>query len=205
MSENPDLSPVSIKDAKRRLPHLDLIENDDVRSDTAILTTKAPSYFWTTPASTSGYHPEVARGNRGLWAHTLMVAQAVEELLWTYEERGFVIHDEADYARAAALLHDQRKYGPGAEPADSSLSNHDLLMAKVIRGHSELPGRVADAVAAHMGPGYDGPEPEPGTVCELVHMADMVASRPQWTPEIHGPVPEELAEIGVTEVDDGGE
>jgi len=47
-------------------------------------------------------------------------------------------------------------------------------MARLV-WESALDDRVVDAVAAHMGPWYDGPAPE--TPLEwLVHHADMVAS-----------------------------
>lgn len=181
----------------RRLPAVDLIEDEAVRAETVALSAAAPEYFWTVPASASGYHHPICRNERGLWAHTLMVATAVERLVDSYEARFDVT---PDHARAAALLHDQRKNGPPESPAEKSVSDHDLRMEQVVREESSLPDPVADAVATHMGPWYDGPEPT-SPLSELVHNADMLASTPNATLAVPGPVPEELVELGVEEAD----
>ena len=164
------------------------------------VTATAPAYFWTVPASISGHHHPLCRGEHGLWAHTLMVATVVERLADSYVERGLIEHETVDLARAAALLHDQRKNGPPGNPQSSAVSDHELLMADVVRD-SPLGGRVADAIGSHMGPWYDGPEPET-PLADLIHTADMVASTATITPKVYGPVPEELAAVGVEAVDE---
>lgn len=134
---------------RRRIPALDLIDDSNIRGETLRLTAEAPEYFWNVPASTSGYHHPACRGERGLWVHTLMVATAVERLVDSYAER---YDAEPDHAYAAAILHDQRKNGDPAAPANKSISDHDLQMAEVVREQSELPDKIANAVATHMGP-----------------------------------------------------
>jgi len=71
-------------------------------------------------------------------------------------------------------------------------------MATVIQQESDLPERVARAVASHMGPWYSGPEPDLESPLEdLLHTADMIASTANITPKVPTPVPKELEEIGV--------
>lgn len=185
----------------RRLPALNRIEDDDIRAETARLSASAPAYFWVVPAASHDYHNPLCRKTHGLWAHSLMVAQAVEDLLWTYVERDFIDEADADLARSAAILHDQRKNGPHDDPGSSSTSDHDLTMAEVIATESSLPSEVEHAVATHMGPAdnYDGPAPEAGTLNDLVHMADYAASRRNWEVAAPGDVPAELVDLGVRE------
>lgn len=178
----------------RRLPALNLIEDEMIRHITAQLSAQAPDYFWTAPASVSSYHHPICREEHGLWAHTLMVSTAVERLVDSYEIRFDVV---PDHARAAAILHDQRKRGPRQSPADSAVSDHDLQMGAVVRD-TKLPDPIADAVAEHMGAWYDGPEPE-SAVGELVHNADMMASTANATLAIPGPIPDELQQYDLEE------
>ena len=180
----------------RRLPALETIEDEHIRSETRRLTKRAPPYFWVAPASNRDYHHEICRETRGLWAHTLMVHTVIERLADSYVDRGLVPREDVDLARAGALLHDQLKSGERATARTSSVSDHDVQMARRIHEESTLPDRLADAVAAHMGPWYDGPKPGNGLE-DLLHNADMIASTNTITAKVHGPIPEELVEIGV--------
>jgi putative nucleotidyltransferase with HDIG domain len=182
----------------RRLPAVNAIVDDDIREAVIDLSAEAPAYFWRAPAANplSEYHHPICRETHGLWAHTLMVAAVVAELAESHVEQGRLSITDRDHALAAAILHDQRKKGPHGTFEDSSVSDHDLQMAAVVREHDDLPKPVADAVAAHMGPWYDGPEPET-PVEQLVHDADMVASTKNITCDVRGPVPTEIAELGV--------
>lgn len=197
--EEPPHPELSDKEVARRLPHLRLIGDPDLTKAVMELSKTAPAYFWYAPASTSGYHHPICRETHGLWAHTLMVATVIERLGDSYVEQGRLTRKEIDFARAAALLHDQRKKGPYQDPQHSSTSDHDLLMAEVAE-EAGLDQRVVDAIASHMGPWYDGPSPA-ADLQDLVHTADMVASTNTITPKVQGPVPEELQEIGVEEAD----
>ncbi|MFB6281053.1 MAG: HD domain-containing protein [Haloferacaceae archaeon] len=199
---DPDAGALRPREVVRRVPHLRQFDDDGVMAAVRDLTAAAPAYFWTVPAATGDHHHPLCRGDHGLWAHTLMVATVVERLADSYVERGLIARGDVDLARAAAVLHDQRKNGPPGDPAPASVPDHDLRMAAVVR-ESPLPDRVADAVGAHMGPWYDGPEPET-PLADLVHAADMVASTATITPKVHGPVPEELAAIGVEGVPPDG-
>ena len=178
----------------RRLPTLALIDDPDVREETADLAARAPSYFWEVPASRSTYHHPLCRGRHGLWIHTLQLSTVIERLADSVVGRGELSPLEIDLARAAAILHDMRKNGPPSDAADSSVSDHDLRMASEIRTESELDERVADAVASHMGPWYDGPTPST-PLEELVHTADMIASTATIAVSIQGPIPTELRDL----------
>jgi putative nucleotidyltransferase with HDIG domain len=181
----------------RRMPALNLIDDVDLREQTAELTASAPRYYWTVPASTSGFHNPLCRGARGLWAHTLMVSTVLERLADSYVEQGLLTWGDIDMARSAAILHDQRKNGDPESPANSSVSDHDLQMAQVASLQG-LPSGVVEAIRSHMGAWYDGPEPS-SPLEDLVHNADMVASTATITPKAPAPLPEELEEIGVEE------
>ena len=187
--------PIATDEAKRRLPAISRIVDEDFREGVIELATQAPESFWTVPASTSGYHHPICRKEHGLWAHTLMVYTAVERLVDSYEERFGV---DPDHARVAALVHDMRKNGPPEQPSNKSVSDHDLRMATVVGQHGAFPDEVVDAVAEHMGAWYDGPEPS-NPLSELVHNADMLASTSNATVAVPGPVPEELERLGVDE------
>ena len=191
---------ISVEEVTRRVPTLRLIRSEDLRRETARVTARAPSYFWTVPASTSGYHHPLCRGERGLWVHTLMLSTVVEELGESRQELGELDREDVDRAHAAAVLHDQRKNGDPSRPSETSVSDHDLRMGSVLREESDLPDAVASAVESHMGPWYDGPEPST-PVERLVHTADMVSSTASITPSVQGPLPEEISHLDVEEVD----
>lgn len=190
------MSSLSLDEVRRRIPSLRLIDDDELREATARLTADAPEYFWTVPASTGGYHHPRCRGERGLWVHTLMLSTVIDRLAESRVELGEIPEDRVDVAHAAAILHDQRKNGDPASPSSSSVSDHDLRMAEVVRDDLDVAIRdvVADAIASHMGPWYDGPEPET-PVERLVHDADMIASTASITAELPEPIPDELADV----------
>lgn len=191
--------PLDVEETIRRVPTLELIDDPALREETTRVTSRAPAYFWTVPASTSGFHHPLCRGERGLWVHTLMLSTVIERLADSCVGLGDLARDEVDHAHAAAILHDQRKNGDPASPSRKSVSDHDLRMGRVLREQADVPESVVEAVEAHMGPWYDGPAPE-SPIERLVHTADMVASTETITPGVHGPIPDELADLGVEEV-----
>ena len=186
-------SDLSIDEVKRRIPHLENIESEMIRRETAELASNAPQYFWEVPASTSGYHHPDCRGDKGLWTHTLMVSTVVERLGESFVEQGRIDQLEMDYARSACILHDMRKNGDPENPSTSSVSDHDLQMASVIKTETNLQHSVVSSVKSHMGPWYDGPFPR-DALQHLVHNADMIASTGTISPDlsVSGDVPEEL-------------
>lgn len=165
----------------RALPPIQLIEEGEIYWLTIDLIQSAvPEYFWTAPAASSfKHHNPFCCGERGLWIHTLMVSAAYERLASSYVEQDLITPYERDLGRAAVLLHDIRKYGEEYEQGEHAARDHDLQAADLIES-SDLDDRVANAVASHMGPWYEGPEPQ--TALEkLVHTADMVGSTKNGT------------------------
>ncbi|WP_226042729.1 HD domain-containing protein [Natrinema sp. DC36] len=193
------MADLSADETKRRLPTLELIDDSATKMVTTAISSQAPDYFWTVPASSSGYHHPACRGERGLWAHTLMLSTVVDRLADTYVEQGLIEKSEVPLAHAAVVLHDQRKNGDPANPEPKSTQDHELRMARVIR-NSELDVRVADAVESHMGAWYADTQPET-PLDQLVHTADMVASTESITPGVQGPIPEELEHCNLEAVD----
>lgn len=180
--------PLSRAEVKRRVPTLKLIDDAELRNDVLGLTRFAPAYFWTRAGSTSGYHNA---HEHGLWAHTLKLSTVIERLADSYVQQGLIQQVDVDRAHAAAILHDQRKEGrDGGETA----YDHDLQMGTGVRQHldDEL---VARCVESHMGPWYDGPEPQT-PLEQLVHIADMIASDDNAILKLQAPLPEELRQLG---------
>ena len=188
-----------IDETYRRMPTLRLIDDPDLRNQTAKLTASAPAYFWDVPASSSGFHHPTCRERHGLWIHTLMLSTVIARLGSTYVEQGRLTESDLDLAHSAAILHDQRKNGPPEDPQETSRVDHELLMADVI-ADAGLPNPVALAVRRHMGAWYANTAPQTD-LDDLVHTADMVASTSSITPGVQGPIPDELADLGLHEVD----
>ena len=184
----------------RRLPSLNLIRDREIRGETAAIAAEAPDYYWSAPATQSdSYHNPLCRGKHGLWIHTLMLSTVIERLRDSRVELGQLTGREIDMAHSAAILHDQRKLGDPEDPSTSSVSDHDLRMARVV-SESDLPEAVSDAISTHMGPWYDGPDPST-EIEQLVHDADMIASARGIDPKLPAPAPEELIEIGAEEIE----
>jgi 23S rRNA maturation-related 3'-5' exoribonuclease YhaM len=181
--------PLSRAEVEHRLPTLALIDNDDLREETARLSSYAPAYFWERAGSTSGYHNA---HEHGLWAHTLKLSTVIERMADSYVERSLLRPADVDRAHAAAILHDQLKAG---EAGGDTRSDHDLLIGERIRRESEIDAAVARACEEHMGPWYDGPMPS-SSLSRLVHVADMVASDDNVICKLQEPLPEEMRGLG---------
>lgn len=173
-------------EAENRLAAVGLIEDADLREKVVDTICEFPKYFWQAPATSSDqYHNRFARGEYGLWIHTAMAATALERTIESYVQQNRILQIEADYARAAVLIHDGRKYGSEWNPGESADKDHDLQMADVAR-EKGFSAEVVDAIAAHMGPWYDGPQPS-WVLEQAVHQADMTASARHVTPAVYDP------------------
>lgn len=149
---------------------------------------KAPSTFWTAPASTSGkYHPADSLGKGGLVRHTRKVYRLTLDLL---DMRGIDPSDvRHSIALSAALLHDTWKVMPDI---GHSLFEHPVLAALAVNELlpeycEEITYRegmlLCQAIRSHMGrwttskhSSYTLPEPM-STIDHIVHTADYLASR----------------------------
>lgn len=183
-------------DMLRRFPEIEHIEDPDIRQQTLdALVTLTPEYFWDIPAATTyANHNPYCCGSRGLWVHTKMVFTAYQRLVDSFEGQDFITSREADLGRAACLLHDIHKNGPNDDDGDTgALYDHDLIAAEAVNDNTELDEKAATAIAEHMGPWYDGPEPST-KLSLLVHSADMIASDKNITCGVYEPA-EEIREL----------
>jgi hypothetical protein len=175
------------------MPALRYIDDEKIEAEVIHLTKFAPDYFWTRPGSYRGYH----NGHEhGLWAHTLKLSTVIDRLADSWVEMGHIRTSDIDRVHAAAILHDQLKEGTERSDGDDEETrrDHELLMAGRIREHSSLSEPVIRAVESHMGSWYDGPAPRPGSIEDLLHYADMMASCRAITVPVPAPVPDELAD-----------
>lgn len=193
-------SKLTVNEVRRRLPATDLIGDDEIRLEVIELSRKAPSYFWVAPAATGDYHNKLCRKQHGLWMHTLMASTGVEHFSDSWVAQGRLSESEVDHARAAVILHDQRKRGPHTAPEESATLDHNQTMAEVVREESNLPETVAIGVEEHMGPFYEGPVAE-SEIGKLVHVADMAAATDGFTGKVPAPAPDELLQLGVEEIE----
>ncbi|HMA79162.1 MAG TPA: HD domain-containing protein, partial [Candidatus Paceibacterota bacterium] len=91
---------------------------------------------------------------------------------------------------AAAILHDQRKNGTDPN-SDRTSIEHARIMSQVIEQHGVLADDVVRSVRQHMGPW--GEERPDAPLSQLVHIADMFASRDNMSVKLSPLIPEELS------------
>lgn len=163
---------------------LSWIQNDTIREFTQFCLDNAPPYFWENPASSTGkYHSGWSNMHGGLVHHSRAVAYMTKELARSYQLEEI----ETDAAIAAAILHDVTKYGlPGNQ---HTTKDHDLCAALYLQHLSKqfpkpvpMLQEICSTVLHHFGPWTSHvkakkfPE-EYSRMEQLVHVADMVASR----------------------------
>ncbi|BCS54079.1 HD domain-containing protein [Geobacter sp. SVR] len=145
-----------------------------------------PPYFAEKPASSTGkYHATWSNMKGGLRAHTLAVAYMTHSLSDAY-----MLDDrEHDAALIAALFHDAVKYGFGCGPHTSKTHESEgAIFFKRVADRLNYPNalneQIYTAIAFHQGrwavcdPSKIFPD-DFGKIGQLVHIADMVASRPE--------------------------
>lgn len=187
-------SDLKYQELKRRLPTVDQIHDHEIQTKTLRAIQYTPDYFWTAPAASSyKHHNPYCCNKHGLWIHTLMVGTAYERLVDSYLEQDIITQQEADYGRAAILLHDMRKYGEHYTDGEYANKDHDLEMAAWIRNNTSLPEAIPCIIETHMGAWYDGPAPRTDLE-QLVHMADMTGSSKNITCGIYQK-PQEITEL----------
>ena len=170
--------PQDIEELERRLPELQEIEDDCLRTRVGIIfLDHCPEYFWQKPASSSGkYHPQDHTGKHGLWIHTKRAFTAYERLSRSYLEAGRITEHERDCGRAAILLHDIFKYGMPEEQNNHTVSEHDRIAYRYLGNSAvHLPDEVLGCIDSHNGPWGVGKAPET-ELEQLHHSADMIAS-----------------------------
>lgn len=156
---------------------LSWIKNEQIREFTIHCLEQAPPYFWEVPSSSTGkHHSGWSNGPGGLVKHSKATAYVAKELAPAYS----LSDEDADVAIAAAILHDITKYG--MHGGKYTTSDHGYVGAMFVhllgkRYSKGEPPRLQDickGIANHFGKKF----PEDYSVIEeLVHVADMVASR----------------------------
>ena len=166
---------------------LDLIVNKELRLVLEEALLKAPSYFYTAPASSSGkYHPEQDLGEGGIIRHTKTCIRVGLDLL-----RSEQFIEDNDYNRdviiSALMLHDIIKNG--FKDSKNTVSAHPLFACSFLYSldidevNFSIISEIVNCIKSHMGiwnKDREGNEmlPKPQTQIEkLVHLADYIASR----------------------------
>jgi hypothetical protein len=146
-----------------------------------------PPYFSDKPASSSGkYHAPWSNIRGGLRAHTYAVCYMVHSMSDAY----MLGDTEHDAALIAALGHDAVKYGLGGGPHTTKTHEGEgaIFFKRVVEklGVKNFPlfQEIYDCIAFHQGRWAVSETPKRfpddfTPMMQLVHVADMCASRPQ--------------------------
>lgn len=175
-----------IKDIRHFTNELNMIVDTELRGFVAwYLEYRTPAYFWTSGASSSGkFHPKFSQGVGGLVRHTKAAVMFADELLrlntYAYMPQMF-----KDYAIAAILMHDTRKYGDGDEIDKTQYQAHGPNGAAAVSSAWKeyfmdwpTPELLILAIASHMGQWEPDKDFRPFTqIDRLVHLADYLSSR----------------------------
>lgn len=185
------------------------IESEDLRDFVRyFFDVHVGEWFWKSGASSSGkYHPQFAQGEGGLVRHTRAVEWVCEELL-RMSSYAYMCPAFKDYARAACLLHDTRKYGRGDTEDKDCYKEHGALAAEDVAAawaefyrdeydFQPCPELLLMAIRSHMGQWTENRDDRPFTnIDRLVHLSDYIASRPFWDiPELSAQYAEDTATV----------
>lgn len=172
---------------------IQLIQSEDLRDFIRwFFDVHVGEWFWKSGASSSGkYHPQFTKGEGGLVKHTRAVVMVCDELL-RMSSYAYMKAEYKDYAIAACLLHDTRKYGSGDAEDKECYAQHGRLAAEDVAAAWEeffrdeydfhpCPELLLMAIRSHMGQWVEDKEDRPFTnIDRLVHLSDYIASRPFW-------------------------
>jgi len=179
---------------------IDFIKNDEIKNLVKIVLEKAPDYFFTIPASSTGkYHPKYALGDGGLVRHTKAAVRIAKELFVMYDETNDEFsQDEKDIIIASLILHDSCKNGfTGSKYTDAKHPIHATKLIESVVKEDERFTNVRESfskspvtrvlfgcIGTHMGRWTKDFKTRaevlmpPRTKLEkFVHLADYIASR----------------------------
>lgn len=160
---------------------VELIANPKIKQFTYGILSKAPTYFWKIPSSSSGkYHPADENGVGGLVLHVRRAAKIAEDLCRNFEVEG----DDRDCVIAATIIHDCVKNG---YPDDSTktVTGHGALLCLLIGNYTDGKAVTEDRnlktimrlACNHMGK-WDFPYSSKRDIMEIIIAAsDYVSSR----------------------------
>jgi 23S rRNA maturation-related 3'-5' exoribonuclease YhaM len=167
---------------------INLIEDDNIKQLVVDTLKKAPSYFYTMPASTTGkYHPEYTLGEGGLVRHTKAAVKIANDLL-TLELYGKLL-PHRDEILAALILHDSVKKGTNGGSYTSF--THPIHASELLKESAEETNytnkdniiNICNYIESHMGQWntnnyVDDILPKPTSLEQkFVHLCDYLASR----------------------------
>jgi len=165
----------TVDDVYRWFHELHDIANERLRRQTAEALYDAPEYFWSVKAS-SYFHPDEHAARHGVVLHTKRACSVFERVVESMEEQKHFTDNDADYGRAALLLHDTHYYGTA--PTDTGKkpeTGSDKTAAAYYREHSDLPTQVIEGIAAAKGVWGHGHQPRTH-LQQIIHVADQLAS-----------------------------
>lgn len=158
---------------------LSMIQNVEIREQTAKLIKLFPSYFWSSKSSSTGKYHAIGES---LFTHTCRDVKVFNDI--AHLEQFGLTQEEIDYGIAALIIHDSFKYG--IEKHEYTQHEHPLIAADFVMSNASddhYACIVANAIASHSGEWtkskYSKVElPKPETMLEkVVHLADYIASR----------------------------
>jgi hypothetical protein len=165
----------TVDDVYGWFPELHEIANERVRRMVAEALYDAPEYFWSAKASTY-FHPNEHAARHGLVLHTKRACSVFERVVESMEEQKHFTDNDADYGRAALLLHDTHYYGaPPTETGGKPETGSDKIAASYYRQHHDLPVQVIEGIAAAKGVWGHGPNPRTH-LQQIIHVADQLSS-----------------------------
>lgn len=168
---------------------LGFIQDENIRFFAEIAIGKAPDYFFTIPASSSGkYHPSYALGDGGLVRHTKAAIKIAKELFNLEQYTNIFDAKVQDLILVSILLHDT--YKSGIKQQTYTVSAHPLLPAMMIMKDHDLKNMlpikdikfICNNIKSHMGQWNKITNvkflPKPNSEAEkFVHLCDYLASR----------------------------
>lgn len=171
---------------------LNLIQHPLLKNFTKHALSRAPDYFFSIPASSSGkYHPDYSLGTGGLLRHTKALCYIAKDL---HDSNMFEL-TELEYAEAlvALHLHDILKKGDPEKP--HTIFKHPILASRFVdMVNDDLPleeslsdtviNEICEAIESHMGrwnkdtkdDTYTLPTPKT-RLQRFVHTCDYIGSR----------------------------
>jgi hypothetical protein len=156
--------------------YIDMIKNEQIRTNTQLIYGELPDYFEKVAASSTGkYHPRFSLGEGGLLRHTQCAVEIAIEL---FRIKGFNILQE-DIILSSLILHDGLKHGhihTKYTIKDHAEQMADWLKTKWKDNYFDGSLNIISCIETHMGQWSIRREPE--TELEhFVHMCDYLASR----------------------------
>jgi hypothetical protein len=160
---------------------VELIENGNTRLFTSKAILAAPERYWIRPSSSTGHHHPV--DERGDWGNLIHVKRVIV-VAQMFVEAVILLQSHKDALYSGLTIHDIGKYGIDGS-SEHTANNHPYFVrdiCKKIKPQPRLHG-VYSIAEHHMG--RWGMYPPSGTLEEIGHYSDYIASRTEINIPIH--------------------